>query len=96
MQRIHIFNHLQEIVRTQLDDPSIQVDEATEIDNIPGWDSIAHVSIMVAIEGRYSIIFDPDKYSSFANMGEMVDFIIEMLAKNDINAQCLAARPSNK
>lgn len=84
MQRTEILRQVRSIIREQLDDESIEVTNATVVDDVPDWDSIAHVQIMVAIEGRFSVRFDPDQYLEFANVGEMIDCIWEKLAAGSL------------
>ncbi len=74
-----LLEELQSIVRKELDQPDLQVTALTAVGDIPDWDSLAHVRIIVAIESRFRIFFDPDEYTQFANVGEMVDSIVKKI-----------------
>jgi acyl carrier protein len=84
LQRTELLWQIQSIIREQLDDASIEVTDTTVVDDVPDWDSIAHVQIMVAIEGRFGVRFEPDEYIDFANVGEMIDCICEKLASGPL------------
>ena len=53
---------------------------ATTNDGIDGWDSVAHVRIIVAIEARFAIRFEPDEYMDFQSVGELIDCLAKQLA----------------
>jgi acyl carrier protein len=43
--------------------------------DVPGWDSLGHVALIVAIEDRFAIEFSPEEYVGFDSVGELVDMI---------------------
>jgi len=51
------------------------------VDDIPDWDSVTHVQIVVAIEKHFGIFFDPEEYMEFADLGEMIDCVAAKLAR---------------
>lgn len=81
MQRTEVLQQVQAIIRAQFDDESIEITDATVVDDIPDWDSVAHVQIMVAIENQFGILFDAEEYTEFADVGEMIDCIGEKLVR---------------
>ena len=48
---------------------------ATTADDVVGWDSMAHVGLMAAVEDEFHIQFEPEEITSFANLGELVAMI---------------------
>jgi acyl carrier protein len=44
---------------------------------VEGWDSIAHVNLVVAIERRYNFKFALAELRSLNNVGEMADLIVK-------------------
>src|SRR5204863_9350919 len=82
LNRAEILPQLQSIIRAQFDDETIKISDATVVDDVPDWDSVAHVQIMVAIESRFGILFEPEEYTEFADVGEMIDCIYEKLVRN--------------
>ncbi len=75
-----LLEELQSIVRKELDQSDLQLTASTGVGDVPDWDSLAHVRIIVAIENRFRVFFDPDEYTEFTNVGEMVDCIAKKLA----------------
>lgn len=72
---------MQSILCAQFDDPSIRIVDTTVAEDIPNWDSIMHVRVIVAVEAHFGILFEPDEYMDFANVGEMVDCVCEKLGR---------------
>jgi acyl carrier protein len=64
---------LQDLVREELDDDSVELDLATAFSDVPGWDSLAHVSIIVAIEKRLGRKFVADNIEALETVGDLVD-----------------------
>jgi acyl carrier protein len=75
VRRATILRHVQDIFRAQLESGSIDVTEATSIDDVPDWDSIFHVQIVVALEHKFDILLEPDEYIAFTTVAEMIDVI---------------------
>ena len=66
---------VQEIVRDLLADDALQLDDHTTAADVPGWDSLAHVSIMFSIEERFGISFSETEFTGFATVGDLVQMI---------------------
>lgn len=70
-----ILRQVEAIIRRELKDDAIVLDRDTTADDVPFWDSLAHVRIMIAVEKAFSIHFASEELSSFTNVGELVDAI---------------------
>lgn len=57
------------------DNDSITINEETKAADIEGWDSLANVQIMLAIEAEYGVEFSLDEMVSFKNVGDIADCI---------------------
>ena len=79
MNRNDIFEKLNVIFQDVFDDDSITINDSTTSDNIDGWDSLIHITLINEIEDAFDIRFPMKKVVSMKNVGEMVDFIIEEL-----------------
>ena len=51
-----IFTDVNEIFRDVLDDPNIVIVAETTARNVEGWDSLAHIQLVVAIEKHFKIL----------------------------------------
>jgi acyl carrier protein len=85
VQRGDVLMQVQSILREELDDPSIHIDDETKIDELPDWDSAAHVQILVAMEGQFDILFEVEEYSTFTCLREMIDCICDKLNRKQLN-----------
>lgn len=70
----------QAIVADELGDPSITLDRATVADDVPFWDSLAHIRIMVAAEKAFGIRFDSEELNELPDVGAVVDAIDRRVA----------------
>ncbi len=68
---------LEELFRTAfLDDELVLSDETTASD-IPGWDSVAHINLMFAIEQEFGVQFAGNQLAELRNIGELKSFLTE-------------------
>ena len=50
-------NDLLPVFREVLEDDTITVDESSTAKDVPGWDSLNHIYIVVAIEKKFRVKF---------------------------------------
>lgn len=70
-----ILARLTDIVRDQLDDDDIMLAHNTLASDVEGWDSLAHVRIVVAAEEEFGVRFETAEIASLKNVGALVDLI---------------------
>jgi len=63
------------IFRDVFDDDTIVLSRETTANDIEDWDSLAHISLIVAIEKEFNIKFDLIELKPLQNVGEMLDLI---------------------
>jgi len=63
------------IFRDVLDDDSIVLSPQTTASDLEEWDSLAHISIVVAIEREFRIRFELTELKPLANVGELLELI---------------------
>jgi len=56
-------------------DDRIQIKPETTANDVEGWDSFSHVTLIVAIETRFNIKFSLRETMSFKNVGDMMKCI---------------------
>lgn len=59
------------VFRDVFDDDSITLSAETTARDIDGWDSVANIRLMVAIESEFGIKFDVGEFQEFRNVGEL-------------------------
>ena len=66
---------LREIIQDVLGDDELELHEQTTADDVEAWDSLAHINIMVAVEGAYGVTFTSDQLGAFRDLGELQAFL---------------------
>lgn len=77
MQEEEIYVRLSEVFRDVFDDEGIVVGPTTCADDIEDWDSLAQITLVLAIEEEFGMRFDMSEIVGLANVGEMVEVIKE-------------------
>lgn len=72
MQRDEIYTRLTELFRELFSDDDIVLRPEMTADDIEGWDSFNHLSIIVAVETRFGIKMKTSEIEKLANVGELV------------------------
>ncbi|MEI8185758.1 MAG: acyl carrier protein [Chlorobiaceae bacterium] len=75
MKHDEIKNKLTEIIRDILDDETITLTREMRATDIEEWDSLAHISIIVAVEKEFKAKFDLYDIKRLKNVGDMIDLI---------------------
>jgi acyl carrier protein len=75
MANDHIYRQLDEIFRDVFDDDTITLTPETTAADIDGWDSVAHVDLIVSIETRMKIKFKTSELGNLHNVGQLVGII---------------------
>lgn len=61
-----------DIFRDLFADDNLVLTPQTTADDVEGWDSIKHISLIVAIEDRFGIRIGSDEIESLANVGDLL------------------------
>ena len=75
-----ILEELSAVFRDVFDDDTITLRPETTADDIDGWDSQAHVTLVVATEMRFAIKFRTAELESLRNVGDFARLIAARLA----------------
>ncbi len=75
MTEDEIYAALTQVFRDVFDDDDITLSSATTAEDIAGWDSQAHVNLVVAAETRFGIRFRTAELESLHNVGDFVQLI---------------------
>jgi acyl carrier protein len=81
MDRNSIIDELNPIFRDVLDLSDLVLVGESSASNVEGWDSLAHVNLVVAIEKHYRIRFALGELQNLKNVGEMAELILTKLKK---------------
>jgi len=57
------------------DDTDITIHPAMTANDVDGWDSLSHVNLIVAVEGKFGIRFAHKELLTFKNVGDLLNCI---------------------
>jgi len=77
----NIFEKLLPIFCNVFDDDDLVINSSTTAQDIVGWDSLAHIRLIVAIEKSFGLRFSASEISDVENVGQMVELILRKQAK---------------
>ena len=64
-------NRVQKVFREVFDDPKIVVTEHTTAADIPTWDSLTHINLIVALEEEFGLQFTSTEVTSMSCVGDL-------------------------
>jgi acyl carrier protein len=79
MTRQDVFARLQTVFCDVFDDGSITLRPGTTAADIPGWDSLNQIKIIISCERALGIRLKPREINALENVDEMVDHLMEAL-----------------
>jgi acyl carrier protein len=75
MTQQEIYPRLTRIMRDVLDDDSLVLTPETTAHDVKEWDSVNHVTLIVAIEEAFGIKFKSAELEKMKNVGQLVEQI---------------------
>lgn len=72
-----VFGQIARIISSQLNVHESSITRETTADDVPGWDSITHVYIILEVERKFGIKLPADEVFSLANVGEIADLTMK-------------------
>jgi acyl carrier protein len=81
ISREQILSQAQEIFREVLDSPKLVLTDDLTAANVKGWDSLNHMTLVMALEEHFKVRFATWEVMSWACVGEMLDCVHGQLNK---------------
>jgi acyl carrier protein len=81
MTREDVQRQLQEVFRNVFGNDSLVVSDGTTAADIPGWDSLQQVKIILGCEKRLGIRLRARDINALENVGQMTDHLMMALQK---------------
>jgi acyl carrier protein len=66
---------INDVFQQVFDDDELVVTRDTTAADVEGWDSLTHVTLMLAVEKRFGIKFKSAQVASLKNVGELIDLV---------------------
>jgi acyl carrier protein len=80
MTNTDILNSVTSIIREVLELPTLVVTSDTSASDVDEWDSMTHIQLVSAIEGKFKVRFTLRELQDLKSVGEMVELILKKLA----------------
>jgi len=61
------------------DDDELSITMATSAGDIDGWDSMAHINLIIAIEKQFGVSFSASEIAALGRRGQNVGSIMQLL-----------------
>lgn len=75
MTRDEILQKVTSVFHTTFDDPTIVLTLETTAKDIPSWDSIVHITLIIEIESAFDVRFDTQELEKLNNVGALVSLL---------------------
>lgn len=75
MTREEILVQVTSLLRDLLDNDSLELTLETSASEVDGWDSVTHVSLLVAVQQHFGVKFRTAELEGLRNVGQLVDLI---------------------
>jgi acyl carrier protein len=79
MTHPEIHQKLTLVFREVFDDPTLEISDTTTANDIPGWDSLTHINLIVAVEKAFVVTFTTKDLKDLANTGGFMALIAKRL-----------------
>jgi acyl carrier protein len=64
-----------EVFREVFNDEDLIISRETSANDIPEWDSVMHVSLIIRVEKAFGVRFSSTEVAKLQNVGELADLI---------------------
>jgi acyl carrier protein len=75
MTREEILAQVTDLLRDLLDNDALELTFETSAGEVDGWDSVTHVSLLVAVQQHFGVKFRTAELEGLRNVGHLVDLI---------------------
>lgn len=77
MNEAEIYDKLAVVFQDVFDEDSVQLTPELSAKDLAGWDSLAHIRLILTVERTFKIKFSTSEVSRLQNVGDLVGFINE-------------------
>ncbi len=76
IDRTTVHKRLNAIFQDVFDDENIQIIDATTSKDIEEWDSMMHITLVVAIEKEFGVTLNAANVGEMTDVGAMIDMLV--------------------
>jgi acyl carrier protein len=85
MSRVEIMGKIRTILAEVIDDDGLQLTESTTSDDVPDWDSLSHMKLMVGLESELGLRFEVEEISGITGVRDLIDIIQRRMKMDGID-----------
>ena len=82
MNRDQLKYKIQSVFREVLDNDDLEITPEMTAEDVDGWDSIAHVQLIVALESSFKLSFSTQEIGDLRNIGSFISLIEQKNQQN--------------
>lgn len=75
-----IHQRLTGIFQSVFDEPDLRLTRDMTARDVPAWDSLSHITLIVAVEKEFRIRFTTAEVAALMNVGDLADQILKKLS----------------
>ena len=80
MHKDEIVEKLNTVFRERFENPDLVITPATTAADVPGWDSLAHINLVLAVEKAFAIRTSTRDVRGMKNVGDFIALLEKKLA----------------
>lgn len=69
---MEIIKRIEKVLRSVFENESIVLNKTTSANDIAGWDSLMHMTVIDAIEQEFAVTFSFNEVSEFNTIGDII------------------------
>jgi acyl carrier protein len=73
---------VQQIFRSVFDRDDLVITRESNAKSVEGWDSLAHINLVMALERKYKVKFGLGELSDLENVGDLLNLLDKKLSRN--------------
>lgn len=71
---------IRRVLREVLDIADLVVTRTTRLEEVPNYDSLTHMQLMLSLESCFGVVFSPEESSSAKTVADLIDLVEKHLA----------------
>jgi acyl carrier protein len=79
-------SELQDVFRTVFDDDQLVITDSMSAVDIDGWDSMAHINLIIALEKRFGIKFAAADIAALGRRGQNIAGMLRIIESKTVRA----------
>jgi acyl carrier protein len=76
LTRDDVESRLNMVFRDTFEDDDILIHDAMTADEVDGWDSVSHITLVLMTEKEFGVRFGAAEVGGLKNVGQMIDLIL--------------------